>query len=464
VCGSRAEGCEKSRLHATLRVSDRPKAYSTKAANTQCENGRVKNLPRFLLVKQHFPDLRLTNIREAVHNELAASGLAGRLAPGSQVAIGVGSRGIANLSTIVRSAVEFFKEIGHRPFLFPAMGSHGGATGEGQRQVLARYGVDEASMGCPVVSQMDAVATGEESGVGAFADKAAMASDGILLINRVKWHTSFQGTVESGVTKMASIGLGKIDGARCCHRHARSLGMEKVIRSVARQNLATGKILGGLAILEDASHHTARIVALPAEGLIEGEEKLLETVRSWMGRIPVPALDILIVDEIGKDISGTGMDTKVVNRGVIGQYNPWPATPRIERIYLRDLSAATHGNAVGIGMADVVHDRLVAKVDPESTWVNAVTSGSLAAVRTPIHYASDRKCIETLAQTVGKAAMAEVTMGWILNSLELGLLAMSENLRGQIEANPMLEILGPAFPLEFDGAGNLGGLKFTMAA
>jgi hypothetical protein len=404
----------------------------------------------------------LNNIGEVVHGELKGSGLADRLAAGSHVAIGVGSRGIANLATIVKSTVEFFLSRGHRPFLFPAMGSHGGATAEGQRQVLARYGVEEASMGCPVVSQMDAVRTGEASGVGAFADQAAMASDGILLINRVKWHTSFQGTVESGVTKMLAIGLGKIEGARSCHRHARSLGMEKVIRSVARQNLATGKILGGLAILEDASHHTARIAALPSDGLIECEEKLLATVRSWMGRIPVPALDVLILDEIGKDISGTGMDTKVVNRGVIGQYNPWPDTPRIERIFVRDLSAATHGNAVGIGMADVVHDRLAAKVDPESTWVNAVTSGSLAAVRMPIHYASDRKCIEMLAQTVGKAEFAEVSMGWIRNSLELGLLAMSENLRGQIEANSMLEILGPAFPLEFDAAGNLGGLESTL--
>jgi hypothetical protein len=182
-----------------------------------------------------------------------------------------------------------------------------------------------------------------------------------------------------------------------------------------------------------------------------------------MGRIPVPALDILILDEIGKDISGTGMDTKVVNRGVIGQYNPWPGTPRIERIYLRDLSPATHGNAVGIGMADMIHDRLLAKVDPESTWVNAVTSGSLAAVRTPIHYPSDRKCIETLAQTVGKSGPGEVTLGWIRNSLELGLLALSENLRGKIVEDPALEILGLPFALDFDAEGNLVSQLFGCA-
>lgn len=410
------------------------------------------------MVKQHFPDLRLRDLGEAVGHELASAGFAGRLLPGAQLAIGVGSRGISNIAEIVKSAVDFFTMRGFRPFLFPAMGSHGGATAEGQRDVLWRYGIDESTMGCPVISQMDAVPTGKtDSGIQAFADRAAMKSDGILLINRVKWHTSFQGSIESGVTKMASIGLGKIEGARTCHRHARSLGMESVIRAVAQQNLSTGKIIGGLAILEDANHHTARIAALAAENLIAGEEELLATVKSWMGRIPMP-VDILILDEIGKDISGTGMDAKVVNRSVLGQINPWPGMPRIERIYLRDLSAATHGNAVGIGMADMIHDRLLAKVDPEPTWVNAVTSGSLAAVKTPIHYSSDKKCIETLAQTVGKADTQEVTVAWIRNSLDLGYLAMSENLRPRIEENPALEIEEPAFSLDFDGDGNLDRL------
>jgi hypothetical protein len=231
--------------------------------------------------------------------------------------------------------------------------------------------------------------------------------------------------------------------------------MEKVIREVAGQNLATGKLIGGLAILEDANHRTARVSALQAENLIAGEEELFTLVKSWMGRIPVPALDLLILDEIGKDISGTGMDTKVVNRGVLGQYNPWPGIPRVERIYLRDLSAATHGNAVGIGMADVIHDRLLAKIDPEPTWVNAVTSGSLAAVRTPIHYGSDRRCIEMLAQTVGRAEVGEVTIARIRNSLELGRLMLSENLRARIEENPTLEIQGPPFELDFDRDGNI---------
>jgi hypothetical protein len=417
-------------------------------------------LPRFLVLKQQFPDLRLNDIRGAVRHELEQAGFAARVAARKQgaaeIAIGVGSRGISNLSTIVKSVVDYWIAKGHRPSLFPAMGSHGGATAEGQRDVLARYGITDTAMGCPVVSQMETVRTGvTPEGIDSFADKSAMASDGILLINRIKWHTSFQGTVESGITKMAAIGLGKIDGARTCHRVARSVGMEQVIRAVARQNVATGKLLGGLGILEDGNHQTARVAALQPETLIEGEERLLETVRSWMAKIPVPAVDVLILDEIGKDISGTGMDTKIVNRGVHGQYNPWPNTPRVERIYVRDLSNATHGNAVGIGMTDMVHQRLASKVDPASTWVNAVTSGSLAAVRMPIHYPSDRQCLETLAQTVGKADAREVTFVWARNSLDLGNVAISENLLAEVEGKSGMEVVGPPFALDFDSTGDL---------
>jgi hypothetical protein len=428
----------------------------------------VNHLPKLLPVKQIFPDLQLPDIGRAVRAELEAAGFAetlrARTSGRPRIAIGLGSRGVANIATIARSVVEYWIENGCRPFLFPAMGSHGGATAEGQKGVLARYGIDETSMGCPVLSQMEVVPTGiAESGIATFADKSAFAADGILLVNRVKWHTSFQGAVESGLTKMAAIGLGKIDGARVCHRHARSLGLEKVIRAAARQNLATGKILGGLAILEDAGHRTARVAALRSEELIQGEEKLLETVRSWMGRIPVTALDILILDEIGKDISGTGMDTKIVNRGVHGQYNPWPHTPCIERIYVRDLSEATHGNAVGVGMADMIHDRLLAKIDSQATWVNCITSGSLPAARIPIHYPSDRACIEALAQTVGRSDPGEVTLGWIRNSLAIGELALSENLRGAIEQDSRLEITGPAFPLSFDHAGDLVPIGAAMS-
>jgi hypothetical protein len=231
--------------------------------------------------------------------------------------------------------------------------------------------------------------------------------------------------------------------------------MTAVIRSVAGYLLDTGKILGGLAVLEDAHHDTAQLTALAASALIEREVDLLAQVKSWMGRLPVPALDVLIVDEIGKNISGTGMDLKVVNRGVHGEYNPWPNTPTVQRIFIRSLSDLSYGNAVGIGLADAIHDRLLEKVDVAAGRTNARTSGSLAAVRTPLHFASDRECLDLLFKTVGKFNDNDVTIGWIRNTLELGEMVISANLGADITKNPAIEIAGPSFPLQFDGSGNL---------
>jgi hypothetical protein len=410
----------------------------------------------FLPVRQHFPHRKLEDIPAAVGRELASVELISGLDAGALVAIGVGSRGIANIAEIARATVDFFVSAGFRPFLFPAMGSHGAATAAGQASVLAHYGISEAAMGCPVVSSFDVVSLGRtDSGIEVFAGKDAWASDGIIVINRVKWHTSFEGAIESGVSKMLALGLGKIAGAESCHGHARRLGMDPVIRSVAGHLIATGKILGGLAILEDAYHDTAQVTALGARDLIEREMELLRTVKSWMGRIPVPALDVLIVDEIGKNIAGTGMDLKVVNRGVHGQYNPYPNTTRIERIFIRGLSELSYGNGVGIGLADVIHDRVLERIDVNAGRINARTSGSLAAVRTPLHFASDRECLDLLCATVGKFVQADITMGWIRNTLELGTLALTENLRDEIAKHPMLEVTGPAFALNFDANGNL---------
>src|SRR3954466_6821945 len=233
---------------------------------------------------------------------MSGSGLAAGIPRGSRIAVGVGSRGISKLSTIVKAAVDYWLDQGMRPFLFPAMGSHGAGTPEGQASVLAHYGIDESTMGCPVISRFDVVSLGRtELGIEAFAGRDAWESDGVFLIGRVKWHTSFAGAIESGVTKMMAIGLGKLSGAQSVHAHARRHGMEVAIRSVARRLLATGKMLGGLAILEDAHHDTAQVTALGADGLIEREEKLLALAKSWMGRIPVPAVDVLIVDEMGKN-------------------------------------------------------------------------------------------------------------------------------------------------------------------
>src|ERR1044072_5557398 len=207
------------------------------------------------------------------------------------------------------------------------MGSHGAATAEGQADVLAHYGIDEATMGCPVVSQLEVISLGcTADGIEAFMDRMAFESDGVMLVGRVKWHTDFAGKIESGLFKMMAIGLGKFAGAQRYHAYAYRLGLEYVIRSVGRQVLQSGKILGGLAILEDANHNTAKLDAVPVNEMESREEELLELTKSWMGRVPVP-LDILMLDEIGKNFSGAGMDTKVVNRSVHGQYNPWDTAP-----------------------------------------------------------------------------------------------------------------------------------------
>jgi hypothetical protein len=412
------------------------------------------DFPHLLLVRQNFPDRSLRDVGHAVREELAASPFGARLKPGASVAIGVGSRGISNIATIVRSAVDFWKSRGARPFLFPAMGSHGAATAEGQADVLAHYGIIAETMGCPVVSSLDVVSLGRTpEGIEAFMDRNAFESDGVMLVGRVKWHTDFAGAIESGLFKMMAIGLGKFAGAQRYHTYAYKLGLEHVIRTIGRQVLASGKILGGLAILEDANHATAQVTAVPVEQMEQREEELLRLVKSWMGRIPTD-LDVLILDEIGKNISGAGMDTKVVNRSVHGAYNPWPG-PRFQRIFVRGLSDLSYGNGVGLGMADVVSDRLLEKIDWNPTRINSLTASTPAAIRTPVHFATDRECLERIAPTVGKHNLSEVTYGWLRNSLELGTVAMSENLRAEIENNPALEILGDARQMEFDTQGNL---------
>jgi hypothetical protein len=412
------------------------------------------SFPRMLVVRQKFPDRRIPDVAAEVRSQLAESNFAARLKPGSRIAIGVGSRGIHSIAAIVRSAVQYWKGAGMQPFLFPAMGSHGAASAAGQADVLAHYGITSASMGCPLVSQLEVVSLGKtDDGIEAFMDREAYDSDGVMLIGRVKWHTDFAGKIESGLFKMMAIGLGKFAGAQRYHAYAYRLGLEHMIATVGRQVLKSGKILGGLAILEDANHNTGKIDAVPVELMEQREQENLALVKTWMAKIPMD-LDILILDEIGKNISGAGMDTKVVNRGVNGEYNPWPDTPHFERIFVRDLSELTYNSAVGLGMADVVTNRLVDRINWEPTIINSLTANTPAAIRTPVHFATDRECLERFAPTVGKLDLSQVTYGWIRNSMELGRIGLSENLRPQVERNPQLEIEA-AMDFEFDGQNNL---------
>ena len=412
-------------------------------------------LPRFFYARQKFPDHGIPDVVSEVHRQLYGSSLASRLNAGSRLAIGVGSRGIRNIGVIVGETVRYWKSHGMRPFVFPAMGSHGAATAEGQAEILARFGITEAAVGCPVVSCLDVVPLGPTAdGIEVFVDRTAYESDGVMLVARIKRHTDFTGAIESGLLKMTALGLGKFAGAQRYHAHAYRLGLEQVILSVARHVLASGKILGGLAILEDGYHNTAKLDTIPAEDMESSEKEYLVLAKSWMGRIPVD-LDVLIVDEMGKEISGTGMDTKVINRSVHAHYNPFPDAAQIGRVFVRDLSEFSSNNAIGIGLADVTTDRLVRRINWVSTQRNALTSTTLAGIRTPIHYATDRECLETVALTVGKMDPADVTFGWIRNTLELSELLLSENLRQEVAGNPLIQIGSDSCELPFDGDGNL---------
>lgn len=412
-----------------------------------------------LLVRQNFPNRALSDIPSTVQGELSSAGfgdgLVQRLAPGSSIAVGVGSRGISNIATIAKAVVDFWKSRGMHPFIFPAMGSHGAATAQGQADVLAHYGIIEETMGCPIRSSLDVISLGTTpDGIEVFLDQYASKADGIMLVGRVKQHTDFAGKIESGLYKMMAIGLGKWAGAKNYHSHAYNIGLEAVIRSVGRKMLSGAKILGGLAILEDAYHNTSKLAAIPVGVMEQREEELLLEVKANAPAVPLD-LDILILNEIGKNISGAGMDTKVVNRGVYGEYNPWAHIPKVKRIFVRDLSPATYGNASGVGMADIVTDRLAAKIDNKPTWINALTASTPAAVRLPIHFPTDTECLEKLFAVVGKPDKETVRVGWMHNTLEVSLMALSANLRAEIEANPLLEIVEDAHDLPFDAEGNL---------
>ena len=409
---------------------------------------------RLLAVRQDFPNLGLADVRAAARAGLEECGLAARLEPGARVAIGVGSRGIANIDVIVHSVVEYWRDHGMDPFIFPAMGSHGAATPEGQTDVLAHLGVGEASMGCPVVSRAEVVSLGRTAdGIEVYMDAAAHAADAVMVVARVKWHTSFSGRLESGLMKMMAIGLGKFAGAQNYHTHAQQLGLEHVVRTAGRQVLQSGKMIGGVAVVEDAHHDTAHLEAVPAESIEQREEELLARAKSWMPTLPCD-VDVLIVDEMGKNISGTGMDAKVVNRGPAGEYNPWPGLPSIRRIFVRELHPLSYGNAIGIGLADVTTDRLARQIDWEPTRINALSASVPSRIRLPTHFPDDRACLRWISATAGKTDPDQVTFGWIRDTLALDRLAISENLRGQIDAVARAVVEGP-FEVRWDNEGNL---------
>ena len=412
----------------------------------------MMNFPCMIPVRQRFARPRIEDVEAAAREEME------RVLPpdlaGKHIAITAGSRGIRNIGLILRAVVGSLRARGACPFLVPAMGSHGGATAEGQVTVLESLGVSEAACGAPVRSSMEVVQIGVScDGVAVYMDRHAHEADGIVLVNRIKAHTDYQGPYESGLMKMAAIGLGKQAQAIALHDHG-VRGLRDLMPGVARAVLASGKILCGLALLENAYDETVHIEALRPDDIPAREPDLLARSKTMLPTLPVDDIDLLIVDEIGKDYSGAGMDTNVLGRRrILGEAEP--EHPRIKYVFARDLSRASHGNAIGIGLADVTTRRLFDKIDFAVMNQNAVTSTFLARAAVPLVVENDRAALEAALRACWGGAPEHARIVHIANTLHLEHVRVSETLAGELNDAARFEILGPAEPMTFDGQGNL---------
>jgi hypothetical protein len=381
--------------------------------------------------------------------------------PGKRVAVAVGSRGIRHLGTVVERCLQYLKELGLQPFILPAMGSHGGATPEGQRQVLEKYGISETRLQVPVDADMTAAEIGRlECGMPIYFARSALDADYVVVINRVKPHTKFRAPVESGLCKMLTIGLGKAVGAETFHRWAVSHSFG-IIEQAAEVVLKKIPLLFGLALVEDGYGDLESVTAVGPETLIEADKTLLKKAAALMGRIPFDGIDILVIDQIGKDISGIGMDSNVTgrHRDIVGDFY---TAPHVKRIFVRELSPASDGNANGIGLADVTTRRLVEAVDRLKTYKNSVTAISPEKAAIPIYFETDREALAVCAATAGLEQPADARLVRIKNTKSLEVLEVSRALEKKIAANPNLEQVTPWRTMEFDEQGNLSALSLKQ--
>lgn len=409
--------------------------------------------PRVQKIRQRLWAKVLPDVEGHVVRQVSASGLARRLKPGARVAITGGSRGIANIDRIIAATAKAIRQLGGEPFIVPAMGSHGGATAEGQIEVLASYGVTEERMGCAIRSSMEVVQIGvTESGMPVHLDRHAASADAIVVINRVKKHTDFRGHVESGLMKMIAIGLGKKVQAELIHAYG-SPGLKKYVPEVARVAIARAPIALGLAIVENGYEETADVVALEPEEIEAGEARLLKLVKRHAPGIPFDEVDVLVVDRIGKEISGSGLDTNVIGRIKIPGV-PDPPRPRITAIVALDLTPASHGNAIGIGLCDVVSRKLVDKMDPGATYTNAITSGFYERGKIPITLPNDALAVHTAISRLPPEAQAAPRLIRIPDTLHIAEMWVAEALVP--EARELgLELIGDLVPLRFDETGTI---------
>jgi hypothetical protein len=388
-------------------------------------------------IRRQIPDNALKNPVKTAETELRR--FSRKIAPGSKICIAVGSRGIRNLELIVKETISFVRQHDAFPFIIPAMGSHGEATAEGQRDILAGYGISEEKLGVPILSSMEVVdLPGGKCEAPVFMDKNAWESDGIILINRVKPHTDFHAKYESGLVKMSVIGLGKEKQASAIHRFG-VYGLASIIPVAAEAVISTGKIIGGIALAENASDETMLIKALFAEEFLEKEPEILRLARENMPSLPVDDIDLLIIDQIGKDISGVGLDPNIIGRiRIPGQ--PEPDKPRVKAIMLAGISPASHGNAIGMGLADVITRSFYESIDFNATYINGITSSFLERIKIPVICPTDRDALETAMRSCHYIPEGAEKIVRIRNTLHLDELWVSDTVAGILGQAPKTEI------------------------
>lgn len=412
------------------------------------------HIPALTLVKQIAKQPEVKDVAGETLLQWKNSGLQQKIKPGAHVAIGVGSRGIANLAAIVKATIEYFKGIGAKPFIVSAMGSHGGANAQGQRELLGEYGISEENLGVTVKTDMDSVVIGKNSwNEPVYWDKNALGADAVVTISRIKPHTDFRGRFESGIAKMLVIGLGKREGASQHHRWGFK-GLRDMLPETAKVILEKTNFLGGLAVLENAHEQTAKLEFVSTQNLMEVEPKLLDEARQLLGKLPFHDIDLLVVGEIGKNYSGAGIDPNVVGRLLIEGQNDFE-TPKIIRMCALDLSPESHGNGTGVGIADLTTDKLLASIDPVPFRMNNLTACFLWRSKLPIAFPNDKECIQTGLETCWQPDLNAIRMVVVPNSLELAELYVSAPLLEEVRKNKDLAISGDSFELQFDDKGNL---------
>jgi hypothetical protein len=422
-------------------------------------------MPQMFHLYQQYPSCRQLEFDTLLREGLERKSLMSELKPGMRVAVGIGSRGIANLFEIVTAVLNRIRASGAEPFIVPAMGSHGGATPSGQEHVLAGFGITPESTHAHFETSMDVEQIGQfGDGYPVTFSTAALKADAVVLINRIKPHTDFVGNLGSGIQKMLVIGFGKHVGASNAHRAASKLGHELVIRESAKFILGKVSVLFAVAILEDQHHQTHDVRVIRGDEILKEEEALFAKSQELLPRLPFPTIDLLIVDEIGKEISGSGMDTNVIGRGVFGYISslqPQHNTPtHISRIFVRDLTQATCGNAIGIGLADFTTTRLVNAINRDYMYTNVLTSLGLPTAKIPMYFDTDREAISHAISSLAFTSTRDLKIARIKNTLSLDHILVSERLAADIDPTLPIEISKYPQSLEFDTRGNL----FTFSA